>query len=167
MSTSFTEGDLLETEGLRAYAFAAQLDGTMDVGFASALKKRFPAFADAYATHCRDVGLAYGDVFAWTADGVTIYALGIQQAGQKPRLLALNEALTKLLALAREAKINRVGMVRIGTGPGGLDWTRVRKMLGEVGAKQPVKLIVFEKFVRARQADAVDTEAESVPNESE
>jgi hypothetical protein len=58
-------------------------------------------------------------------------------------------------------------MVRIGTGPGGLDWTRVRKMLGEVAAKQPVKLVVFEKFVRARPADAVDSDAEPVPNESE
>lgn len=154
MATSFTKGDIFETEGLSAYAFGGSLDGSMDSGIASAIKKRWPECAAAYAAHCQNVGLAYGEVFRWSSGDVTIFALGIHKPGEKPRLAALHTAVEKLLQLAKDAKIARVGLTRIGTGPEpqGLDWTRVRKMLHELGVGHPVKLLVFEQFVRARAA---------------
>jgi O-acetyl-ADP-ribose deacetylase (regulator of RNase III) len=153
MPTSFTKGDIFETAGLRAYAFGGCLDGSMDTGIASAIKKRWPDCATAYAAHCEGSKFAYGDVFEWRAGDVTIFALGIQQQpGEKPRLAALNDALLKLLELATTAEIERIGMVRIGTGAESLDWTRVRKMLGEIGASHAITLVVFEQFVRARPA---------------
>lgn len=150
MPTSFTKGDIFETAGLRAYAFGGCLDGSMDTGIASAIKKRWPDCATAYAAHCQASKFGYGDVFAWRAGDVTVFALGIQQPGEKPRLSALNDALLKLLELAATDKLERIGMVRIGTGAESLDWTRVRKMLGEIGAGHAVTLVVFEQFVRAR-----------------
>lgn len=43
--------------------------------------------------------------------------------------------------------------MRIRTGPEGLDWTRVRKLLHEIAVGHAaVKLLVFEQFVRARPA---------------
>ncbi|MEY4582054.1 MAG: hypothetical protein RL701_6757, partial [Pseudomonadota bacterium] len=54
------------------------------------------------------------------------------------------------LALAAEAKLKRIGLPRIGGGPDGLDWTRVRKMLGEISVGHATRLDVFEQFVRAK-----------------
>jgi O-acetyl-ADP-ribose deacetylase (regulator of RNase III) len=152
MATSFTKGDIFETDGLRAYAFGGSLDGTMETGIASAIKKRWPECAEAYAAHCQAGGFGFGDVFQWSAGDVTIFALGIHKPGEKPRLVALHTGMEKLLELAAAAKIARVGLVRIGTGSEGLDWTRVRKMLHEIAVGHPVKLLVFEQFVRARPA---------------
>jgi len=156
MPTSFTKGDIFETAGLHAYAFGGCLDGSMDTGIASAIKKRWPDFATAYAAHCEASKLGFGDVFVWRTGEISIFALGIQQQpGEKPRLSALNDALLKMLDLATPAKLDRIGLVRIGTGAGSessLDWTRVRKMLGEIGAGHAITLVVFEQFVRARPA---------------
>jgi O-acetyl-ADP-ribose deacetylase (regulator of RNase III) len=154
MPTAFTKGDLFETKGIQAYAFGSSTDGTMDVGIAIAMKKRWPEFAAAYAERCKDGKFSLGDVFTWTQGEVTVFALGIQNADGKPRLSALNAAVRKMLQLATPAKITRIGLPRIGTGPTGLDWARVRKMLGEVTVGSVVRIEVFEQFVRASKPDA-------------
>lgn len=150
MPTALVKGDIFETPGIRAYAFGANTDGTMDVGISSAMKKRWPGLAEALAAHCAGGKLSLGDVFVWTHEDVTVFALGVQQGDKKPSMTALTHAIRRMLTLAQEAKISRVGVPRIGTGPNGLDWTRVRKMLGEVSVGQPVRLDVFEQFVRAK-----------------
>jgi O-acetyl-ADP-ribose deacetylase (regulator of RNase III) len=150
MPTAFIKGDIFETESIRAYAFGANTDGTMDTGIASAMKKRWPALAEAFAERCAGNKLNLGEVFTWSEGDVTVFALAIQQGDKKPSLTALTHALRRMLALATEAKIQRVGVPRIGAGPSGLDWTRVRKMLGEISVGQRVRLDVFEQFVRAK-----------------
>ena len=152
MPTALVKGDIFETPGIRAYAFGANTDGTMDAGISSAMKKRWPALAEALAAHGAEGKLSLGDVFVWTHEDVTVFALGIQQGDKKPSMTALTHAIRRMLVLAKEAKIMRVGLPRIGTGPNGLDWTRVKKMLGEVSVGQPVRLDVFEQFVRAKPA---------------
>lgn len=151
MPIVFTKGDIFETDGIRAYAFGAQLDGTMDSGIASALKKRWPELATAYAAHCSGGSFALGDVFVWRHDELTVFALAIHQ-GDKSSLSALTRAVRRMLTLAAEAGVKRIGVPRIGAGPGGLDWTRVRKVLSEISVGQAVRLDVFEQFVRAKTA---------------
>jgi O-acetyl-ADP-ribose deacetylase (regulator of RNase III) len=46
--------------------------------------------------------------------------------------------------------IERIGLPRIGAGLGGLDWMRVKRVLGDVGKETKVSLLVFEQFVRAK-----------------
>jgi O-acetyl-ADP-ribose deacetylase (regulator of RNase III) len=150
MPTAIIKGDIFETEGIRAYAFGANTDGTMNNGIAIAMSKRWPALAEAFAARCAGDKLNLGDVFMWTADDVTVFALGIQRGEKKPSLSALTNAVRRMLALAAEANIKRIGVPRIGAGQGGLDWTRVRKMLGEISVGHSVRLDVFEQFVRAK-----------------
>jgi O-acetyl-ADP-ribose deacetylase (regulator of RNase III) len=152
MPTAFIKGDLFEaagTTGPRAFAFGANTDGTMDLGIAIAMMKRWPAFADAYAKHCAGGKVAPGDTFMWTEGEVTVFALGIQHADKKPSFGALHTAVRRMLTLAAEAKLRRIHVARLGVGEQGLDWTRVRKMLGEVTVNQVVRLDVFEQFIRA------------------
>jgi O-acetyl-ADP-ribose deacetylase (regulator of RNase III) len=156
MPTVFTKGDLFETDGIQAYAFGSCTDGTMDVGIAVAMKKRWPELATAYAAHCKDGKFSYGDVFVWTGSDVTVFALGIQNADGKPRLSALNAAVRKMLQLAAQAKVRRIGVPRIGTGPVSLDWARVRKMLSEITVASSVRIDVFEQFTRANKSATSD-----------
>ena len=52
--------------------------------------------------------------------------------------------------LAKHAGIERIGLPRIGTGLGGLDWQRVKRVLAEAGQQTDVSLVVFDQFIRAR-----------------
>ncbi len=153
MPTAFIKGDIFETDGLRAFAFGATIDGSMGVGIAIAIKKRWPDFAEAFAAHCAGGTFALGDVFMWSHGDTTLFALGIQRADGKHSLTALNGALRRMLGQAESAKIRRVGVPRIGAGPSGLDWARVRKMLGEMTVGHSVRVEVFEQFVRAKPSE--------------
>lgn len=146
MPTAIVSGDIFETPDIRAYAFGANTNGTMDVGIAIAMKKRWPGLAEAFQVRCADNELELGDVFVWSEGDVTVFALGITRGEKKASIRALTHTVRRMLALAAEAKIKRIGMARIA----GVDWTRARKLLGEITVNHSVRLDVFEKFVRGQ-----------------
>jgi O-acetyl-ADP-ribose deacetylase (regulator of RNase III) len=148
MPTAIISGDIFETPEIRAYAFGANTDGTMDIGISIAMKKRWPALAEAFAARCADDKLNLGDVFMWSEGDVTVFALAIARGEKKPSISALTHSVRRMLQLAADAKIKRIGMARIA----GVDWTRARKMLGEITVNHTVRLDVFEKFVRSQPA---------------
>jgi O-acetyl-ADP-ribose deacetylase (regulator of RNase III) len=155
MPTTFTKGDLFNTEGIRAYAHGCNCAGAMDAGVAVAFKKRWPRMFEEYAARCADGRFHLGDVFAWSEDepdgsSVVVYNLATQEHWKKKaKLPALTQALRKAVEMAARAGVERIGLPRIGAGLGGLDWPRVKSVLGVVGGETPVTLVVFEQFVRA------------------
>ena len=153
MGFIFTKGDIFQTEGLRAYAHGANCAGAMDAGVSVAFKKRWPGMFDDYAARCADGRFHLGDVFVWTEGDETVYTMAIQEHWrQKARLAAFSKALRRVVELAQQAHIQRVGLPRIGAGPMGLDWLRVRSVVQEVGESTPVEIVVFEQFIRSKQA---------------
>jgi len=145
MPIVFVKGDIFETDGIRAYAFGAHTDGSMNAGIAIAIKKRWPAFAAAFEARCAESPLSVGDVFMGTEGEITLFALGIAQGEKNPSFSALTQAIRRMLQLAGQAKIKRIGVSRIS----GVDWTRARKMLNEISIGQPIQLDVFEQFIRS------------------
>jgi O-acetyl-ADP-ribose deacetylase (regulator of RNase III) len=82
-----------------------------------------------------------------------VYSLGIQeQSTQKAKVPALTKSLTTMSDLAQKAGIEQIGLPRIGTGSGGLDWPRVKKILSEIGRETTVTFVVFEQFIRNASA---------------
>lgn len=154
MPTIFTKGDLFHTEGLRAYAFGCDRSAAMGRGVALAFKKRWPAMADAFRAQTEARTPQLGDVLVWSDGSVTVYGLVIQeQESAKAKLAPLSRALAEMLRLAEASGIEEVGLPRLGAGPQGLDWTRVKRILIDVdAAKARVTLVVFEHFVRAPSA---------------
>jgi O-acetyl-ADP-ribose deacetylase (regulator of RNase III) len=149
MPTIFTKGDIFHTDGLRAYAHGCDCAGGMDTGVAIAFKKRWPKMYEEYYDRCKDGGLRLGGVFAWTEGDEVVYTLGIQeQSAKKAKVTALTTSLKAMTELAAKAGIERVGLPRIGAGPAGLDWPRVKKILSEIGQQTSVTLVVFEQFIR-------------------
>jgi O-acetyl-ADP-ribose deacetylase (regulator of RNase III) len=153
MPTIFEKGDIFHTDGLRAYAQGCDCAGQMDKGVGVAFKKKWPLMYDEYRARCLDGGFRLGDVFAWNEGDEVVYNLGIQeQSTDKAKIAALTKSLATMTDLAEKAAIERVGLPRIGTGQGGLEWARVKKILSEVGQKTSVTLVVFEQFIRTPSA---------------
>lgn len=153
MPAIFTKGDIFHTDGLRAFAHGCDCAGAMDAGVSIAFKKRWPRMFEAYRTRCQEGTFRLGDVLAWSEEGEVVYTLGIQeQAAKKAKVTTLAKSLKTMVELARAANIDRVGVPRIGVGQGGLDWPRVKKILGEVGEETSVTLVVFEQFIRDKSA---------------
>jgi O-acetyl-ADP-ribose deacetylase (regulator of RNase III) len=154
MPVVYVKGDLFATEGLNVFAHGCNCAGSMGAGIAIEFRKRWPRMYDEYVARCADGRFALGDVFTWTEGDVTVYNLGTQQHWRKKaQLPALAKALRTMVTLAPRAGIDRVGLPRIGAGLGGLDWTRVKRVLKEVGDETPVTLTVFDQFVRAKSTD--------------
>jgi len=125
----------------------------MGAGIAIEFQRRWPRMYEEYVARCADGRFGLGDVFPWTEGDVTVYNLGTQlHWRKKAQLPALAKALRKMVEMAPLAGIDRIGLPRIGAGLGGLDWMRVKRVLGEVGAETKVTLQVFEQFIRVREA---------------
>ena len=156
MTTLFLHGDLFESanerSGKRALAFGADCSGTMDAGVAVAFRTRFPAFAEAFAAHGATHAMQPGDLFVFREGETTIYALGIQQSGSRPKVSHLERAAQKMLADAVAESIPVIFLPRLGAGKNGLDWLRVKNLLTELGKRGPTELVVFEQFIRTRPA---------------
>ncbi|MDP9035350.1 MAG: macro domain-containing protein [Myxococcota bacterium] len=149
MAALFTKGDIFTAEHLRAYAHGCNCAGAMGAGIAIEFKRRWPRMFEEYAARCADGRFRLGDVFVWSEAGQTIFNLGTQEHWRKKaQIPALTKSLVKMLELASHAGIDRVGLPRIGAGLGGLDWTRVKKVITEAGKDSPVTMVVFEQFVR-------------------
>jgi O-acetyl-ADP-ribose deacetylase (regulator of RNase III) len=147
--TIFTKGDLLDNAELHARAFGCTTAGTMDDGVAAAFKKRWPALAEALSKRVAERKLEPGDVFVWSEGGETIYALAIQPSNaRKADLAALDRAVKGMVKLAAEAGITRIGLPRLGAGPAGLDWMRVKSVLAKAGPTTSAELVVYEQFIR-------------------
>jgi|GEM_PF-1655912 len=150
----FIKGDLFGTEDLHAYALGSNARGTMDKGVAVAFKKRWPKLAAALSARAAEERLALGDVVAFSEGDETVYALVLQEdETRKAKLASLTRAVKRLVELAAQGGIARVGLFRPGTGTAGLEWPRVKRILQEIGEGTEVTLVVFEQFVRARASE--------------
>jgi O-acetyl-ADP-ribose deacetylase (regulator of RNase III) len=115
--------------------------------------KPHAALFEAYRARCAEGRFRLGDVLAWNEGDELIYSLGIQEhSTKKAKVAALTQSLKTMTELALVAGIDRVGLPRIGAGPAGLDWPRVKKILNEIGQETSVTLVVFEQFIREKPA---------------
>jgi O-acetyl-ADP-ribose deacetylase (regulator of RNase III) len=163
MPALFTKGDLFAAPELAAYAQGCNCAGAMGAGIAIEFKRRWPRMFEEYRARCLDGRFGLGDVFPWTEDDRTIFNLGIQEHWKKKaQIPALVRSLEKMCELAVHAGLARVGLPRIGAGLGGLDWTRVKKVITEVGDKEEnakVTMVVFEQFVHSESEPSGGREA--------
>lgn len=156
MPTNFVKGDVLEEAnsgmGKRALAFGAE------IGIAVAVRKRWPAFAAALEA-TKGKGVQPGEVFAWSDGDLEIYALGIQRGGAHPKVPWVERSVRTALARAEGAEIRRVLIPRFGG-----DWTRMKKLLGEIGGTTTIDLVIFEQFIRTPEG-AAERLAENVASQ--
>ncbi len=151
MPTTFKSGDLFAEPDLHAYAFGCTQAGKLDAGIAAAFKKRWPRLEEEYGARCADGRFTLGDVFPFSEGDKTVFCLALQEHWKKrAKLAALDRAVVRMVELATHAGVKKIGLPRIGTGLGGLEWLRVKSVLSKVGDTTPIEIVVFEKFERAK-----------------
>lgn len=183
MPTTFVKGDLFEDSAAgaagshRALAFGADCSGSMGSGIAVAFKKRFGAFAEAFAAHGASGKMQLGDVFHWNAASgasaaegadakgdVVVYALGIQHGDKKPKVSIIERAVATMVGRALGDGVTRIALPLVGAGKDGVDRVRLKRVLAEVGGASAVDLVVFEQFVRGSSAPS-SNDASTEPSE--
>jgi O-acetyl-ADP-ribose deacetylase (regulator of RNase III) len=145
----FTRGDLFTADALDALAHGCNCAGAMGKGIALEFRRRFPAMYAEYKQRCADGRFTLGGVFAWKADGVTVFNLGTQRSWTtRAELPAIEAALGAMLEQAEAQGIRRIGLPRIGAGLGGLAWQDVKAVLERLGPATAVELVVFEEYAK-------------------
>ena len=148
MPVSYVTGDLFASRDLDGIGHGCNCAGAMGAGIAVEFRRRWPKMFDEYRARCRDGRFGLGDVFVWKDSGLTIFNLGTQRTWRtKATIEAIETALARMLEIAREERLARVGLPRIGAGLGGLDWSPVKAALSRVGEASAVHLVVFERVV--------------------
>lgn len=143
MPANFVKGDVLEEaaveSGKRALVFGAT------GGIAAAVKKRWPGLGqqlDGAAGGAAKI-VEPGEVFEWRDGDLFIFALGIQRGDATPKVPWIERSLRSVIARADEESVRRILVPRFGG-----DWTRLKKLLGEIGGTTTIDVVVFEQFIR-------------------
>lgn len=148
MPATFVSGNLFEAPGLDAIGHGCNCAGAMGKGIAVEFKKRFPAMYREYKQRCADGTFGLGDVFFWEDGDARVFNLGTQKTWRSGAVMSAIEAsVERMLAIAEERGVSRIGLPRVGAGLGGLKWSEVRNAIEAKAAGSKVELVVFEHFV--------------------
>ena len=123
-------GDLIASDE-QAIAHGCNCQGFMGGGFAAQVAQRWPDLDAEYRRQCQAGEFKLGSFFAWkTSEGRIVYNLATQEVpGADARPASVAESVSRVLEDASVKGIGYVGMPRIGSGIGGLEWFAVKSLL--------------------------------------
>ena len=143
MTLEHVEGDLFDV-GLPALGHGCNCAGSMSGGIAVDFRRLDERMYEEYARRCRDKTFRLGDVLPWQLDdGRIVDNLATEQRpGPDARPDAIRTSVAAMLADAEQRGLDRVGVPRLGSGIGGLEWSDVEAALAEVARPSRVVLTV-------------------------
>jgi O-acetyl-ADP-ribose deacetylase (regulator of RNase III) len=145
----FTHGDILKADA-EALVNTVNCVGVMGRGIALQFKNAFPANFRAYAAACDRREVLPGHMFVFDTGELTWprYIINFPTKRHwrgKSRIEDIEAGLPELVAEIRKRNIRSIAVPPLGSGLGGLDWTRVRPLIERALAEIPdVEAIVFE-----------------------
>lgn len=144
MTFEHRTGDLFE-EGLEAIAHGVNCKGVMGAGIATVFRDDFPEMFEAYRKLCKGGKLKPGMVYPWFDEELELWVFNLATQptpGPTADLAAIRLTVQKMLAFCEKKGIESVGLPRIGSGLGGLEWDDVRATIEEVAESSPVHLVI-------------------------
>ena len=140
---------------LRGDLFAAPVDclinpvncvGVMGKGLAREFKRRYPAMFASYQEACRAGRLRPGRLHIWQApDGARIVNFPTKRHWREPsRYQDIEAGLDALRGYLEAQGPVRVAVPPLGCGLGGLDWERVKDMIGRKLEGLTAQILIFE-----------------------
>jgi len=126
-------GDLFSSDA-QALAHGCNCLGVMGAGIAAEFKERYPEMYQAYRRQCLDGSFGLGSVMVWVEDGKQIvFNLGTQpRPGRCASYEAMGESLGAMKRVADDIGVKVIAIPRIGTGHGGLEWSKVKLIVEEI-----------------------------------
>jgi O-acetyl-ADP-ribose deacetylase (regulator of RNase III) len=160
MPIRWVAGDLFaNVYKAQAFAHGCNCQGSMGAGIARGFRDRYPSMYEEYRSRCKAQPRQFnlGDVWLWKDERRPwVFNLGTQEGYWHARASydAIEEALTRMRALAEAEGVQRIAMPRIGVGHGGLSWKKVRLIIERVFEDWSFMLIVYEKYTPRGSAQA-------------
>jgi O-acetyl-ADP-ribose deacetylase (regulator of RNase III) len=143
---SYEIGDLFSGD-CDAVGHGCNTLGVMDAGIARHFAERYPAMAEQYYALCQRGGFEPGDVFFYrsTNGKPSVLNLATQDNLRHASLAYLEMCCKKIAESFPEWGIHKLGLPRIGTGLGKLDWADVRHVLETHFAQIPdFEVVVYD-----------------------
>ncbi len=142
---SETNGDLFEAK-VDAIGHGCNCVGAMGAGIALQFRKHWPEMYWIYNDLCKKKIFKLGGAMYWQdpRSGTWIYNLATQEfPGANAELSAIEKSLRVMLSHAQANDIMTIGLPRIGSGIGGLEWGDVRDVIKQQADKSPVTITVY------------------------
>jgi O-acetyl-ADP-ribose deacetylase (regulator of RNase III) len=152
----YTTGNLLESEA-QALINTVNTVGVMGKGVALQFKKAFPNNFNAYQDACERGDIEIGKLFV-TKDGnldsgeKIIINFPTKKDWRKPsEYNFIEKGLDNLIQIIKQQNIKSIALPPLGAGNGGLDWEKVKKMIGEKLCNLDVEIIIYEPNVQIKE----------------
>lgn len=140
---TYVSGDLLASVHLLdAIAHGVNCQRVMGAGIALAIRNRYPSVYRTYV----NADMVPGDMLPVEANGIIVYNLASQYEFGDARLEWVSKSMNKMIRHAREIGISNIGINRIASDLGGLNWNDVRALIESLDT-EGINLYVFEEFV--------------------
>jgi O-acetyl-ADP-ribose deacetylase (regulator of RNase III) len=145
----FKKGNILES-GADALVNTVNTQGVMGKGIALQFKKEFPYNFKKYEEACKAGSLAPGKLLIvkdqnLIGGSVWIINFPTKTSWRKPsEYQYIEKGLDELVRLLPELDIETIALPPLGSGNGGLDWSRVKEMIAIRLANVPQQVIVYE-----------------------
>jgi O-acetyl-ADP-ribose deacetylase (regulator of RNase III) len=150
MPVVYIAGDLFANKHkVQALAHGCNCLGSMGKGVATGFRDRYPEMYKKFRQRCKADPREFnpGDCFFWKeADRPSVFNLATQRGYKGATFEAIESSLSKMRRQAEQESIQSIAMPRIGAGYGGLDWDKVKEVIGKVFSDWKGTLYVYEEF---------------------
>jgi len=146
---SFVTGDLLQANA-EALVNTVNTEGIMGKGLALQFKKAFPNNYKIYRAACEDKSFAIGDLVITNDDSLLygkkiIINLPTKTSWRKSSEYSYIESgLKKLVEIIAKRHIKSIAIPPLGSGQGGLNWEKVKKMMEEYLTDVNAEIFIYE-----------------------
>lgn len=152
----YITGNMFESEA-EALVNTVNTDGVMGKGIALQFKKMFPGNFKAYSEACKNNEIAIGkmvvaeDSSLHTGDKIIIN-FPTKKSWKKPSEYSfIEEGLDDLIDVIKTRKIRSVALPPLGSGNGGLEWERVKRIIERKLGSLDVNVYVYEPTAQIRE----------------
>ena len=152
----YITGNLLESEA-EALVNTVNTVGVMGKGIALQFKKQFPHNAKVYRKACKDGSFQMGDLLAVEDTSLLggkklIVNFPTKKHWRSPSEYAYIEmGLLKLVELIKNHNIKSIAIPPLGAGNGGLDWSKVKKLLVKYLSNVESEIFIYEPNVQIKE----------------
>ncbi|MCU0105117.1 macro domain-containing protein [Acholeplasma vituli] len=144
----FTHGDLLKSNA-PALVNTVNLEGFMGKGIAFQFKKEFPQNYINYVAACESMNINIGKLFVFEEKGKIIINFPTKNKWrEKSKLEYIEQGLIDLKRVVKQYGINKIAIPPLGSGNGGLEWSKVKSLIIEIlSGINNCEIYVFEPGV--------------------
>ncbi len=145
----FIEGNLLDSKA-EALVNTVNTEGVMGKGIALQFKNQFPVNFKIYARACKDKSFQIGQLIINEEETLhsgkkIIINFPTKTDWRKPSEYSYIESGLKILVeTIKEKKIKSIALPPLGTGNGGLDWNKVRIIIGKYLSDIECEVLVYQ-----------------------